>query len=130
MPPLALTAVFAAIGLLFLWMAQPLIRRQVGPNGFYGLRVPATLADPTVWYEANARCGRDLQALGGLLLGGALLLPWGLGDAGGRILAGVLLGGLVVVLVRGRLVANRLLIARVEEAVALATRGRSPGDAA
>lgn len=114
MPPLALTALFAALALLLLWMAQPLIGRSVGPNGTFGLRTAATLADPAVWYEANARCGRDLQRLGALLLGGALVLPWTLGDVGGRVLVALLLGGLVIVLLRGQWNAHRLLRERLE----------------
>lgn len=66
---------FAGCGLLFALLAIPMIRRRVPPNGLYGLRVPATLADDWVWYEANARSGMDMLLLGSLLLVLALVLP-------------------------------------------------------
>src|SRR5438270_13471878 len=47
-----------ATGLLIAALAVPLIRRKVGLNSLYGFRVRKTLADPTVWYEANAFAGR------------------------------------------------------------------------
>jgi uncharacterized membrane protein len=59
-----LTAIFTGVGLLFVVLALPLVQRRVGPNLLYGLRVPATLADEWVWYEANAASGRDLMVLG------------------------------------------------------------------
>jgi len=47
-----------ATGLLNAALAVPLMRRKVGLNSLYGFRVRRTLADPTVWYEANAFAGR------------------------------------------------------------------------
>jgi uncharacterized membrane protein len=65
---LPLILLFAGCGVLFAGLAIPMIRRRVPPNGFYGLRVPATFADEWVWYEANARTGWDMLWLGSLLL--------------------------------------------------------------
>jgi uncharacterized membrane protein len=67
---------FVAVGLLCIGLAIPLIWRRVKPNKTYGLRLPATFADEWVWYEANARTGRDLL-YGGLcqLAAAVLLLP-------------------------------------------------------
>ena len=130
MPPLEITALFAAIGLFLLWLAQPLIRREVGPNGLYGFRVPATLADETLWYAVNAHAGRDLRTLGLLLLGGAVLLPWGLGDLAGRLLVGLLLGGLVLVYFRGHRFAYRLVREQVSALAADAARPPAGGGAA
>lgn len=62
----------------FLWIlaggaliiaGYPLMIRRVPPNHWYGFRVPKTLRDPYVWYEANHVAGRDL-----LLAGVAVLL--------------------------------------------------------
>src|SRR3954447_22062616 len=47
-----------ATGLLNAALAVPLMRRKVGVNSLYGFRVRRTLANPTVWYEANAFAGR------------------------------------------------------------------------
>jgi uncharacterized membrane protein len=66
---------FAAVGLVSILVGLPLARRRVRPNRWYGLRVPATFADEYVWYEANAVAGRDLMALGAVLLLVALGLP-------------------------------------------------------
>lgn len=59
---------FSAVGLLLIGLAIPLIRRRVKPNQLYGIRVSATFADEWVWYEANARSGRDLAILGAIQL--------------------------------------------------------------
>ena len=70
-----LTIVFSAVGLLFVGLAGPMIRRRVKANALHGLRVPATYAAERVWYEANAQSGRDLRRLGVLLVVLAMLLP-------------------------------------------------------
>lgn len=40
----------------------PLALRWVGPNSFYGFRTPTTLANPYIWYSANAFAGWALLA--------------------------------------------------------------------
>ena len=67
--------IFSLIGLLFIGLSIPLLRRRIGPNAWYGLRVPATLEDEEVWYQANAKSARDLLLLGLLQLLLALGLP-------------------------------------------------------
>jgi uncharacterized membrane protein len=105
----------AGVGLLMMGIAVPLIRRQIGPNNAYGLRIPATFADREVWFEANYRSGRDLFVLG------CVQLILGLGLAGippgwQRIymLADVviLVGGALLCLVAGSRRAERLLAAK------------------
>jgi uncharacterized membrane protein len=71
----AAIAGFAAIGTLLIALAVPLIRRRVKPNSRYGIRLPATFADEWVWYEANARSGRDLLVWGAVEIAVALLPP-------------------------------------------------------
>jgi uncharacterized membrane protein len=68
-------ALFPALGLLLLVLGWPLATRRVRPNRWYGLRVPATFADPQVWYDANAIAGRDMMVLGGVAAIIALVLP-------------------------------------------------------
>ena len=69
-----LTIAMTGTGLVFVAIAIPLIRRRIPPNRLYGLRVPATFAE-WVWYEANARSGRDLLCFGILLTVLAIVLP-------------------------------------------------------
>ena len=103
---------FPAIGVLLAMLGWPLAARKVGPNRWYGLRVPATFADRQVWYDANALAGRDMIVLGvavaavSLLLARIVRLPEPL-YAG--ICAGLLAVGAMAMTVRGWRAANRLL---------------------
>lgn len=65
---------FPLLGLLNLVVGWPLARRRVPPNRWYGVRIPATLTDPAVWYEANAVCGEGFVRLGIVLLTVSLAL--------------------------------------------------------
>ena len=47
-------------GPLLVLLAIPLWLRRIPPNRFYGVRTRATLADEALWYDVNARSGRDL----------------------------------------------------------------------
>lgn len=71
-----LVLLLLAAYLLVIGLAIPLMRRRIGPNALYGLRVPATFASESVWYEANARSGRDMTiyGAGGIVLAMVLLL--------------------------------------------------------
>lgn len=60
--------IFVGLGALFVALSIPLIRRRIRPNALYGLRVRATFADEWVWYEANAKSGRDLLVFGVVLM--------------------------------------------------------------
>jgi uncharacterized membrane protein len=108
----AFLLLYVGIGLLFVALAMPLIRRRVKPNGMYGLRIPATFADEWVWYEANARTGRDLLYIGlfeiivALLLAPLPFVPW---LAYVLVNAAVLLFGAIGMCIVGVQRANRLL---------------------
>ena len=70
---------FWLIGLIFVVLAIPLLRRKVGPNHLYGLRVDETLENESVWYEANARSAKDLIWVGVgtiVISSGLFLIPW------------------------------------------------------
>ena len=104
--------VFPLLGLLLIGLAYPLARRQVRPNRWYGLRVPATFADEKVWYEANAVAGRDMMRLGIVVTATALLLQYLVNlrlEAYAGICAGILGIGSLILTVRGWRLANRLL---------------------
>ncbi len=105
-------ALFAAAGVLLMGLAVPLMRRRVPPNAWYGVRLPATYADPAVWYEVNARSGRDLFVLGAvftaLVLGLAGLGPRVTGAGRVQLPTLALSVGTVVVVVRAVRHARRL----------------------
>ena len=103
---------FTAVGVLLAATGWPLAARRVRPNRWYGLRVPATFADERVWYDANALAGRDMVALGLLLVALSIGLPviTGLGGSGFAVVAaGVTVVGSVLITIRGWRSANRLL---------------------
>ena len=93
-----------AIGPLLIVLSIPLIFRWVPRNRFYGLRIPATLGNESVWYDANALSGRHMLALGALMVLLDFLLP-----AGSRIgvLQAVAIVGLLLIVVVDWRTANR-----------------------
>ena len=104
--------VFPVLGIIFVALAVPLAARRVPPNRWYGLRVPATFADKTVWYDANAATGRDMVRFGAVATLIALVLPQ---VARVRteiyvLICAVVFGlGSLILAVRGWRLANRLL---------------------
>ncbi|MFL5517110.1 MAG: SdpI family protein [Gemmatimonadales bacterium] len=106
---------FPVVGVLLALLGWPLAARRVGPNRWYGLRVPATFADRQVWFDANALTGRDMIGLGVAVAAVSLLLPRIARlpePVYSGICAGVLGVGAVVLTVRGWREANRLQQAR------------------
>ena len=98
-------------GLLFIALAIPLIQKRIPKNHWFGLRIPATFANERVWYEANARMGRELLLLGILSIVLGILLS-GIATSSSlpaMLWAVFLLGGVILVTVRGWRFANRLL---------------------
>ena len=94
---------YTGIGALFIVLAVPLVRRLVGPNHWYGFRVPQTLNDRDVWYEANAYAGKGLLWLGVVLVSVAVVLYWVPGVGAREYKAtctGVLMVGIVVNLIQ------------------------------
>jgi uncharacterized membrane protein len=63
MPTLVVVICFAS-GLLLIVAGIPLWLRRIPRNALYGVRFASTLSDDRIWYEINARCGRDLVAIG------------------------------------------------------------------
>lgn len=102
---------FPVIGLASLLLGWPLVRRRVPSNPWYGVRVPATLSTPAIWYEVNAQCGEDLVRLGAVLLVVALALPFlrGLPELGYVLIClAVFVVGSLRATVRGIRLAKRL----------------------
>lgn len=60
-----MTTLFTAyifFALVLIGLALPLINKRIGPNLFYGFRVPSTVKDKEKWYPVNAMMGKWLLA--------------------------------------------------------------------
>jgi uncharacterized membrane protein len=64
-----------AIGPVLILLSIPLILRWIPQNRFVGFRIPATRSNKSVWYDANALCGRHYLLLGLLMVVLEFLLP-------------------------------------------------------
>ena len=62
--PAFVVVICFASGLLLIVAGIPLWLRRVPRNALYGVRFASTLSDDGIWYEINARCGRDLVGIG------------------------------------------------------------------
>jgi hypothetical protein len=103
--------VFGVVGVLLIALGIPLALGKVGPNPWYGFRLPATLKDRDIWYTVNAQAGRDLVAAGVLLLIVVLIVGRMAGmapEAAPLVYAIVLLAGAIAGTVRGFRLTSRL----------------------
>ena len=62
--PAFVVVICFASGLLLIAAGIPMWLRRVPPNALYGVRLGSTLSDDRIWYEINARCGRNLVGIG------------------------------------------------------------------
>jgi hypothetical protein len=95
-----------AIGPALILLSIPLIFRWVPRNRIYGFRIPPTLANDSVWYDANALSGRHMFALGLMMVLLEFILP-----AANRavVLSTIAFVGLAVIIAADWRTANRWL---------------------
>ncbi len=62
MNPLAFTHLL--VGLLMIALCQPLVRRKIKMNPWYGIRIPAAFESEERWLEINEYGGRVLSRCG------------------------------------------------------------------
>lgn len=93
-----------AIGPVLILVSVPLLLRLVPPNRIYGFRVPSTLRNRSVWYDANARAGWQLCLVGVVMVLLELVLPLSLRIA---VLSAIGGAGLLMVTVINWRLANR-----------------------
>ncbi len=70
----SLLILYIIAGLFLVAIALPLALQKVGPNSYYGFRVPKTLSDTRIWYLANSYAGFRLMAAGLVIAIGAPIL--------------------------------------------------------
>lgn len=102
------------IGMLFVVLGVPLFARKIPPNPIYGLRTSATCDDEWVWYEANAKSGRELMIGGTALIAISIVLQLAkVSDVTANKAFGIASGLLALSLAfRGVRTANRLKLLR------------------
>jgi hypothetical protein len=93
-----------ALGPVLLVISIPLMLRWIPRNYVYGFRVAATLADESVWYDANALIGRHMFLLGVLMVLLELALPVTMRN---QFLATVAIVGVAAIVVADWRTANR-----------------------
>lgn len=104
------TLALAVVAVTLAGLGLPLVLRKVPPNRYFGVRMPATIADPRVWYEVNAQSGRHMVGLGVALLVMDLYLAGIVGPVVQlSCCAGVLLVGVVGISVAAYRRSNGLL---------------------
>ena len=55
---------FMVTGLLFIGMSIPLIKRKIKINHWYGVRLPQTMKNESVWYTVNEIMGKYILVFG------------------------------------------------------------------
>jgi hypothetical protein len=97
-----LLILFVSSGGMIVALSLPMIWRKVGPNPWYGFRVPRTLEDPAVWYAVNAYCAKGMLGVGvgTCVLAVVLYLVPGVDlPTYGSVVGAAVLAGIVVTLV-------------------------------
>jgi uncharacterized membrane protein len=56
--------VFLSTGVLMIGLGIPMAARKIKQNMFYGARLKYTLMDEEIWWEVNARAGKDMIIIG------------------------------------------------------------------
>ncbi len=106
--------ILMGLGLLTIGISIPLLYGKVGPNWFYGFKTRKTLSNREIWYKANKYMAKDFIKLGSLMILYNLvflILSILQIDITIVVLIGnlvLLVGGAVIVGVRGLLYLNKL----------------------
>lgn len=80
--------------LIMIGLGIPFTQRKIGPNGIAGIRIPATMNDPEVWYDANAYGGRLMVWIG--VVTGLSTLLYFVPGVGSELYMGLLTIGILV----------------------------------
>jgi hypothetical protein len=93
-----------ALGPVLLALSIPFMLRWIPRNYAFGFRIVATLANDSVWYDANARFGRHTFLLGLFMVALEFVLPIAIRN---QVLATVAMVGLPILTVVNWRTANR-----------------------
>ena len=99
------------VGLLFIVISIPLIRKKVPPNKWYGFRIYATFYNENVWYETNKRFAKDMFKLGVLVIIAGFALLFAPMPILGKVIVFAIIveSGIIAIIIRAWRYANYLL---------------------
>lgn len=80
--------------LIMIGLGIPFMQRKIGMNALAGIRIPATMNDPQLWYDANAYGGRLMVWIG--VVTGLLTLLYFVPSVGSELYMGLLTIGILV----------------------------------
>jgi hypothetical protein len=108
------------VGLIFLGVFMPLVRRKIGRNPFYGFRTPITLASDKAWFAVNYAAAKAgvYMSIGTVIFGILMaivmaLLPSAMSDhMENAVLCATAMGVLVPIL--GSIVAMNIALKKLE----------------
>lgn len=107
---LALMLMYTISGIFLSLISIPLIYGKIGPNPWYGFRVPKTLSNPNVWYPANTYAAKRLFIVGIVDVFASIILyfiPNMSLDTYALSCGALIIGGLIVALVQSFLFLRR-----------------------
>ena len=103
--------IYIFIGVLFIAISIPLIKRKVKINNWYGVRLPQTMKNEEIWYEVNEKSGKNLFAFGTIIIFFSILFY--IGNFFSSIVSFVIMTvliyiGIIVIVIKASSFANKL----------------------
>ena len=67
-------SIYFVTGIVYILVSMPLLFNRIGPNWFYGVRIPKAYESTEMWYKVNRLGGKVFLAYGTIMLAiGAIL---------------------------------------------------------
>ena len=103
--------IYLLMGIIFIAVSIPLIKRKVKINNWYGVRLPQTMKNEEIWYEVNEKSGKHLFAFGIIIIFFSILFY--IGNFFSSIVSFVIMTvliyiGIIVIVVKASSFANKL----------------------
>ncbi len=96
-----LLSIYFVVGVIFITISIPLIKRKVKINNWYGVRLPQTMKNEKIWYEVNEKSGRHLFIFGVVICILSVILflgePFAYNVTAGVMTAIILIGTIILV---------------------------------
>ena len=103
--------IYIFMGVLFIAISIPLIKRKVKINNWYGVRLPQTMKNEEIWYEVNEKSGKHLFAFSTIIIFFSILFY--IGNFFSSIVSFIIMTvliyiGIIVIVIKASSFANKL----------------------